>query len=380
MTTLRRRRAIRLTLAAGVAAVCLVAAEFVARTMPAAEPLGRVAFESTDGRAVATLQEAAALGLVVPVPGPTPRPRHMFAPGQRFFLCYGDAAREGRGWLDERGRVPVRINQHGLRERDEIGTEKPAGQRRVVCIGDSFTFGWGVREEDGWVRLLERDLRARDDGVRTVNCGAAGALCVDEYWWGLQHRFSAFAPDAVVVTLCLNDLVPSSGLCVIGPTPAPTGLRLLDLLRAAVARDPLDLDPAVDWVGILLNLPQGDGEKAGLYGPDKPFAAMWSQGVPQQSLREMRSWCAERRVPLLVVLWPFLQGLRSDQTYPFARLHDLVAEQCRRDGIPLLDLLPTLRGRDAATLWVTPADMHANSTAHRLAAPAIARFVAEHWK
>ncbi len=341
-------------------------------------PLGRLSFETLDGEPVADLAAAAARGFVVPVaPDQRPRLRYMFAPGRSFYLRYGDNDVLGNDWLDEQGRVLVRINDLGLRERPEMIDAKPPGQRRIVCIGDSFTFGWGVPEELCWVRLLENDLRTAQLDVRTVNCGAAGALCVDEYEWGLRHRFGKLQPDAVIVTICLNDLIPSSGLFVQGPTPR-TGMHTMDLLLRAVGRSPLELDPKIDYVQLLLDLPEDAGTRSQLYGDDKPFAAMWSQGTPQRSLVAMKAWCDEREIPLMIVLWPFLQGLGPDSHYPFAKLHQMVGKFCSDNNLPFLDVLPALAGNEPEKLWVTPADMHANPTAQRLATTLIAPFVATH--
>jgi lysophospholipase L1-like esterase len=345
---------------------------------PRSGMLGDISYELPDGSPI-TFDEAVQNGLIVAVPPPRPmdRPRFMFAPKLEFYIRYSDQDVLQRDWLDAKGRVPVRINSFGVREREEITPDKPAGQRRIVCVGDSFTFGWGIPEDLGWVRLLEDDLRADGADVRTVNCGAAGTVCVDEYWYGLRYRFHRFQPDAVVLTICLNDLLPSSGLLVAGPWPA-TGIRLVDLALGAAGRSPRDLDPTRVWVGDLLHLTRAEAEAAGLVGPDKPWEAMWSQGVPQQCLREAAVWCRARSIPFLVVLWPFLQGLGPHEVYALQKIHDLVAADCAEAGIPFLDVLPALRGTPAAELWVTPADMHPNPRAQQLARPLITGFVRAH--
>ena len=363
----------RIGLAVLVALVSLGLVEVALRLLWQPRPaLGQLSYATADGQPVADLGAAAKLGFVVPVPADqTPRPRYMFAADKQFFLCYSDAERLGADWLDAAGRVPVRINAFHLRERDSLTLAKPAGERRIVCIGDSFTFCWGVPEERGWVRLLEERLRSAGGDVRTVNCGAAGAICVDEYEWGLRYRFGKFAPDVVLVTLCLNDLIPSSGLFVQG-VRSSSGLRTVDLALGALGRDPLYLDPSVDWVGLLHNLPlEGAGH---LYGPDKPYEAMWARGVPQRSLLAMKAWCDDHKCKLGIVLWPFLQGLGPARHYPFTRLHTEVASFCEENGLPFLDVLPALAGTPAEALWVSPADMHANPTAQKLALESIAPF------
>lgn len=374
----RRPRLRTRLLALGAATtIALIGAELLARiVMPAAKVLGELGYATADGTPVTDLGEAARRGFIVPVQGERPRPRAMFAPGLTFYLTYQDNDILQRDWLDEQGRVINHINSFGLRERESIRPDKPAGERRIVCLGDSFTFGWGIPVEQTWVRQLEQALRSGDAGldVRTVNCGAAGTVCVDEYVIGLEQRFAKFGPDCVLLTICLNDLIPSSGLNVIDPVPS-TGVRLLDLVAAIVGRGPLDLDPDRDWVQELLDLSRDEANASGLAGDrDKPFEAMWSQGIPQEYLRRCKAWCDTREVAFGVILWPFLQGLGEGRAYPFAKLHRLVAEDCDAAGIAFLDVLPTLRDTPAEDLWVTPADPHPNVLAQQLALPAIVRF------
>ena len=379
----KRPRTIVLLLAAGMATLtALLLAELALRLFVSPpRPLGELSYQTEDGTPI-TGEEGLALGRIVPVPPPLPmgRGRGMFAPSQRFYLCYSDHEQLQRPWFDEQGRVAVRINARGIRDDEDLVEPKPDGQRRIVCIGDSFTFGWGVPEEDGWVHRLESALREDPGGdIRTVNCGAAGTVCIDEYWWGLKHRFHAFEPDMVVLTICLNDLIGSNGLSVFGPSPA-TGIRLFDLIGGALGRSALDLDPDIDWVDELLAQPKQlpNGTANPLFGPDKPFEAMWSQGVPQRSLVEAKAWCNARKVPFVVVLWPFLQGLGSGRHYPFGKLHEMVAKHCADQAIPFLDVKSTLASTPHEDLWVTPRDMHANPLAQQLATPSIVAFVRDH--
>jgi transposase len=365
---------------AGLVIVATVAAGLIGELavrlfVPPAEPLGRLSYAMLDGTEVTDVGRAAELGFIAAVPGKVPdelpRPRAAFAPGRSFYLRYSDQDRLRRPWLDSAGRVLVRINQHGVRERDELPLQKPPGERRIVCIGDSFTFGWGIPEEQNWVRLLEDALRQQGQDVRTINCGAAGTVCIDEYVVGLQRRFHQFGPDQVILTICLNDLIPSSGLSLIDPLKT-SGSRLVDLARGVFGRSPLDLDPDRDWVQELLDLPANQALAAGYCHPaDKPAEAMWSTGVPKKYLRECKAWCEDREVAFLVVLWPFLQGLGEGRHYPFQKLHDLVAAECRAAGIAFVDALPALRSTPDEDLWVTPGDMHPNPRAQRLALTAI---------
>ena len=56
------------------------------------------------------------------------------------------------------------FNSHGLRDR-EYGPAEP-GIFRILALGDSFTFGDGVRADQAWSKQLESSLRRREITVR----------------------------------------------------------------------------------------------------------------------------------------------------------------------------------------------------------------------
>jgi hypothetical protein len=72
-------------------------------------------------------------------------------------------------------RIPIFINEKGLRDKRPVG-EKDQQEIRVLCLGDSFTFGWGVREEESFVSLLEKEAQAQFKGkkIRFLNAGHGG--------------------------------------------------------------------------------------------------------------------------------------------------------------------------------------------------------------
>lgn len=69
--------------------------------------------------------------------------------------------------------VPMSTNSWGLRDR-ELGPKKP-GVPRILVLGDSLMFGYGVRIEDTATRILEEILRQRlGHEVEVVNGAVAG--------------------------------------------------------------------------------------------------------------------------------------------------------------------------------------------------------------
>jgi lysophospholipase L1-like esterase len=103
--------------------------------------------------------------------------------------------------------VSVNTNALGLRMH-ETTQDKPPGLRRVLTLGDSYTFGVYVENDETWPARLETELRAR--GVRDVeviNAGYADGFCPSEHYAWLVNRGLAFRPDVVVYGFFVgNDL------------------------------------------------------------------------------------------------------------------------------------------------------------------------------
>ena len=76
--------------------------------------------------------------------------------------------------------VSVSINELGLRDRDL--EKKKKGELRILLLGDSVTFGWGVPVETTFGRKLETTLTSKlgFHPVRTVNSGVGGYNTVQE--------------------------------------------------------------------------------------------------------------------------------------------------------------------------------------------------------
>lgn len=100
--------------------------------------------------------------------------------------------------------VTVRTNRYGLRGRDPV-MPKPPGTFRILMLGDSFTFGFPVRDEETFCARIEHGLRAQGYPVEVVNGGVSGYSPTLHYL-SLRDQFLAFEPDLVVLWYDLGDL------------------------------------------------------------------------------------------------------------------------------------------------------------------------------
>jgi lysophospholipase L1-like esterase len=98
------------------------------------------------------------------------------------------------------GRHPVTINSHGTRG-EEFPAEKPAGTFRVLCVGDSRTFGWGLGDRDTYPAMLQDSLRAlvgKARRVEVINAGVNGWSWSQVFCY-LRDIGLSYVPDVIVV-------------------------------------------------------------------------------------------------------------------------------------------------------------------------------------
>ena len=139
--------------------------------------------------------------------------------------------------------TPLELNADGFRDRD-YEKPKPPGVRRVVGIGDSFMFGWGLLTGEDYLSVLEERLASEVPGSRweVLNMAVPGYNTAMEVET-LKARGLAYEPDVVVVGFCWNDIdLPN----FVRTSSEYLSLRrsfLLDFVRGRLARTELVIAP-----------------------------------------------------------------------------------------------------------------------------------------
>jgi len=149
--------------------------------------------------ALASCEIAARIVFPAP-PDPTRQPQIVFRydPDLKYIPVENQ-----RGWVDDGF---VTTNSLGFRG-PEIATPKPSGRFRVVALGDSVTFGFGVNDTETFCaqaeQILRRSLNGRD--VELVNLAVPGYDTLQEV--GLIKRTAALLqPDLVLLGFYTNDV------------------------------------------------------------------------------------------------------------------------------------------------------------------------------
>ncbi|HEV7502518.1 MAG TPA: hypothetical protein VGQ33_21020 [Vicinamibacteria bacterium] len=259
----------------------------------------------------------------------------------------------------------------------EIGPHRP-GVVRVAVIGDSFTEGMGVKEEDTYARVLHRLLNtgAEAGHWEVFNCGRRGYDFPAIH--DLFETVLALEPDVMVYGMVLNDAVRSEAFQA---RQAYLNDWILDRGRMVRDEDDRRLDPLDLRLSAFVR-DRVESYRVGrdttrwyrdMYGP--PNREGWER--TQAYLRDMNSKAGARGGRFLVASWPLLVGLQG--RYPFADVSETIGRFCLSAGIARQDLLSALYGRPDESLWVHPVDHHPNETAHRLVGESLVETVRRLW-
>src|SRR5215207_4356877 len=113
------------------------------------------------------------------------------------------------GWAHEPGQegifetpqfhTVVRINENGLRDRGH-SYERQNDIERILVLGDSFAWGYGVEESERFSQLLEKSL-----DVEVINAGVSGYSTDQELLW-YRNEGIKYETDLVIVVLAGNDV------------------------------------------------------------------------------------------------------------------------------------------------------------------------------
>ncbi len=288
--------------------------------------------------------------------------------------------------------VWVRVNSLGLR-----GPELPPSSRgrRVLFLGDSVTFGYGVEEDSTFVALFGHDRAG--EGVVAVNGGVEDSGILEERRL-LERVGSLVGPSAVVLCFYPNDARPPVGFAqeYLHEDPLDRWFRrhphLLArwrlagffhfryrtlLMRLHLYQGPIPARFA--WV---------DAWREGGWRHDPlewqrlvaearyDWGAGWEEDTWEAVTTELRKilrWCDEHDAVLGVCYFPVQVEVEGpiDASIPASRL----GQVCETLGLPFLDLAPILRGCGGCFID----QCHLTPEGHRRVASALGSWIPQWW-
>lgn len=279
------------------------------------------------------------------------------------------------GWTNAAGAPGV--NSLGLRGA-EPRSPKPA--RRIVVVGDSVAYGYGLEPGQSIPARLEAVLRERGGDVEVLNGGVVAYSARQEGRW-LEVHGEALDPDEVIVLYCLNDSTDLRGALPedlvrkaykAGKKDDWERERGLQALSPGLTRL-LELSHAARALYFRMKQPQN----LAIAGNAELTAKGWSKdfSVVEDGFGRIARFAAKEKLPVRLVIFPWLDAL---DRYPHREQHERVAAIGRGFGFQVIDLLPFFAehaARVSKDLALPGDPVHPNAAGAEVAARAIAESI-----
>ena len=341
------------------------------------------------------------------------------------------------GWLYKTGTYWIKpthsffkhsiyINKHGLRNR-EINLTKENGTKRIIILGDSFTFSKAIKDEDIFPRRLEIILNQNSpDKYEIINAGVEGYGTVQELLLMRRLADNNVTGDIYLLMIFLNDILDN--LCL---TYAKADENLVQpkydlynnklVLRRQPEKETKDTGNLISVrgkkhkimvfktlkiklesflqtkpllisffnnIGLDIKFPRVPGIITG-YNEE-----ILKNGIPilKESIREIKSEAERHHAKLLISLipsplqvYPDTYGPLLKRTFPDNRLVDkwledklvhqrLIKEICKELNIPFLDLFPILYKNNNKEMYISM-EGHFSEKGHAIVADSLTTFI-----
>ena len=293
-------------------------------------------------------------------------------PGSTFTSEREAGARHGLSPddLDAWERVTYRINSLGMRGA-EASLAKPTDTFRILVLGDSVAFGWGLEEQDTLSSQLQQLLDSASTGkhLQVWNAGVPGYATWQELSY-LVEKGDALRPDLVIVPFLFNDVDGNNEAAQTQPFGMSRAAQLFAAWTQKSAALCFVRNLALEFRLKQLQPCRGPN----CWGATESLL----DGLAAQSTR-LGSALAFVAFPMRLQLEPDAEPGYYDRALgsnPQQNYQDIIARLCSDRHIPYLDLLPTFRAampQGQRTLFLD-AD-HPNAEGSRLAARAAVPFV-----
>ena len=79
-----------------------------------------------------------------------------------------------------------------------------ADDKKLLILGDSISAGYGIKEVDNWVTLLQKNYAARDLDIKIINSSISGDTTIGGLG-RIKRDLSLFSPSHILIELGGND-------------------------------------------------------------------------------------------------------------------------------------------------------------------------------
>jgi lysophospholipase L1-like esterase len=306
------------------------------------------------------------------------------------------------------------VNNLGWRGKD-VSADKAASEFRIVLLGDSFTMGYGVKDEEMFSQVLESCLGgSADKRIRVISAAVSSYSPILEYMT-LKRNIDALKPDLVIMAFDMSDLLNEFAyrkMAEFGDGGEPLKVSGVEQYEESRTSTQLKIR---NWVYSHLFITTaltelvvnrlGDGniddmnleevvtrERRSMLEhtldiPDyEDFDG--SIGGVEDSVLRTRDLCERHGCKFILTAYPYGHQVNSTEWVPGRytylgksefeisdRTVLALEDFCARNGIPFINTFPDFRSYRGEELLYFKHDPHWTPTGHRLMAGSLAKFL-----
>ena len=243
------------------------------------------------------------------------------------------------------GCVFYSVNNLGFRNTYPVLETKADMSERVIFVGDSMTYGFGVLEEDTFIVKLEKNFRENGKKVEVINAAEPGAGLAN-YTEIVKNKILKLHPDILVIGINLNDIIDF-----------PTSL-IIEKISRRFAWSIREYSKLVDFICFAIEKNMSANENiAGMLDSYTPEKLSNFKGF----IQEMNGLAKKNNSKLYIMVHPIFYDFDD---YDFEKIHKDIDQVLTEEKIPFHDFLEDFKEDDAEDLWITKNDQHPNEIAH----------------
>ncbi len=288
-----------------------------------------------------------------------------FSESRRYFESMVDHDAYGYihkpGYTDILQGVEVSTNSDGLRG-PEIDIKCDREMTRVLVLGDSVVFGWGVSHENTFSQVLQTWISKDNSQTKVISAGVGSWNTRTEYEF-LKSKGMIFSPDLIVLVVVSNDINPKR----VGNTDVEKGLLFDNSCLTSRGKTTQEIGKLWRWsaehsfaFGSIQYLwkVRNTREKSQKISED---CLQWQDA--KSALDGIIDICAENGVVLVPFLYGSIDGVRTDSVLALYDRH------LRAAGLTP-GFMPGVLFSDP-DLGNSIIDRHANAEGHRIIGQAV---------
>lgn len=254
----------------------------------------------------------------------------------------------------------ISLNNNGYRDIDHT-YEKKSDIVRIVVLGDSYTFGSGIKNVNNtYLKGLEKlfNENSKDKTYEVLNFGKAGVDTEFEIKI-LKNDALLYKPDIIILGYVLNDFRDHESQKI----SANSYLFWFDIFLKRYSYlyhfTSKGFNTALEALGL---------KKSYYQTIIDSFNSESNKKLNSKYFEELKRISKTNNSTLVVVIFPFIYKLDN---YPFTEQHRIINQIINENDIIVIDLLLYFQHIDENKIVVSKYDNHPNELGHEIAAKAI---------